>query len=67
MNIKIINKYHVEIDGRTGLIEFSGTKKELEKYLKEDKALGKGDFRPMRMLTRIRRDGHYFNYLDLQY
>jgi hypothetical protein len=67
MMIKNINKYQVEIDGRIALIEFSGTKKELEKYIREDKALGDGSFRPMRMLSRIRKDNHYFNYLKLEY
>lgn len=67
MDIKIINKYYLDINGRTGILEFSGTKKELEKYIKEDRALGDGKFRPMRMLNRIRKDGYYFNYLDLKY
>ena len=59
MEIKPINKYFIEVGGKQGFLETTLTKKQLEDYLKNDIELD-GILRPNRVLTKIRKDGHYF-------
>ena len=57
MRIRVLNKYVVHDDPETFFFEFSGTKKQLEEFIKKDKA--RGEFRIVRFMNMVKDEGFF--------